>query len=76
MIREHDLIVLTCDVPEAALKEGDVGTVVDLHGEAGYEVEFSTVGGDTVAVVSLMAAQVRPVGPRDMYHSRSVERGA
>ena len=42
MIREHDLIVLTCDVPEAALKEGDVGTVVDLHGEAGYEVEFST----------------------------------
>ena len=30
-IREHDLVVLTADIPEENLKQGDVGTVVLLH---------------------------------------------
>ena len=45
-IREHDLVVLTADIPEEDLKQGDVGTVVLVHREsAGYEVEFATLAG-------------------------------
>ena len=44
MIKEHDRIVLTSDLPGEGLKAGDVGTVVHVHkqGEA-FEVEFLTL---------------------------------
>jgi hypothetical protein len=58
-------VVLTIDLPEHGLKRGDVGTIVLVHrGGQGYEVEFVTLDGETVAVASLSAAQVRgPSGP-------------
>ena len=41
MIKEHDIVVLTEDVPEEGLTAGDVGTVVHIHNNGeGYEVEF------------------------------------
>jgi hypothetical protein len=64
MIGELDSIVLTRDLPEHGLKRGDVGTVVLVHGTGGYEVEFMTLDGEIVAVVSLVSDQVRPVGRR------------
>jgi hypothetical protein len=73
MIHEHDRIVLTCDLPQHGLKRGDLGTVVHLHGESGYAVEFMTLDGDTVAVVSLARDQVRPVGPGEIDHARTLE---
>jgi hypothetical protein len=49
-IREHDLVVLTADIPEENLKQGDVGTVVLTHrAGAGYEAEFATLAGETLA---------------------------
>jgi hypothetical protein len=39
---------------------------------AGYEVEFTTLSGDTVAVVTLDATDVRPVEPREIVHARAV----
>lgn len=74
MIKELDIVVLTTDLPEYGLKEGDVGTVVLVHrnGE-GYEVEFVALNGETVAVVSLLASQVRPIGEREIAHARKVE---
>jgi len=43
MIKEHDYIVLTTDLPEDGLVVGDIGTVVHVHdGGAGCEVEFMT----------------------------------
>lgn len=73
MIQEHDRVVLTTDVPTDRLKAGDVGTVVHIHrsGEA-YEVEFMTLIGETVAVTTLLASQVRPVEPREITHARSL----
>jgi hypothetical protein len=71
MIRELDNVVLTVDLPEQCLKKGDVGTVVMLHGTAGYEVEFMTLGGETLAVVSLSKEQVRPVGSREIAQARA-----
>lgn len=62
IIKEHDIVVLTEDVPEEGLIAGDIGTVVHVHNNsAGYEVEFMTLAGQTIAVASLLAQQVRPV---------------
>ena len=73
MIREHDCIVLTQDIPELGLRAGDVGTVVHVHGDAaGYEVEFMTLTGRTVAVATVLPSQLRPVSPRDLAHVRQL----
>jgi len=73
MIRELDSVVLTVDLLEYGLKRGDVGTVVLVHGAEGYEVEFMTLDGQTVAVVSLATEQVRPVGARrEIAHARAI----
>jgi len=71
MIKEHDRVVLKTPVPAEGLEAGDVGTVVHLYrdGEA-YEVEFVTLDGHTAAIVTLEAAQVRPVTRRDLTHTR------
>ena len=74
MIKEHDCVVLTENVPVEGLQAGDVGTVVHIHqGGAGYEVEFMTLTGETVAVVTVLASQVRPIARRDLTHVRELE---
>lgn len=70
MIKELDTVVLTVDLPEYGLKKCDVGTVVLLHGDEGYEVEFMTLGGETLSVVSLSRDQVRHVGNREIAQAR------
>ena len=73
MIEEHDCIVLTQDVPAERLRAGDVGTVIHVHPDgAGYEVEFMTLVGETVAIVTLLPAQLRPVARHDLAHVREL----
>ncbi len=72
MLQETDIAVLMVDLPEHGLKAGDVGTVVLVHGLQGYEVEFMTLDGETVAVASLPANQVRPIAGREVAHVRSI----
>lgn len=73
-IKEHDVVVLTQDLPEERLTAGDVGTVIHVHdGGAGYEVEFMTLSGRTVAVATVMGSQVPAVTSRDLVHVREVE---
>jgi|SRR5882672_559629 len=56
-----------CDVLASALRSGDVGTVVHIHNNGeGYEVEFMTLTGQTIALASLLALQVRPVSRQDV----------
>ncbi len=43
------------------------------EGGAGYEVEFVTLDGETIAVVSLLPSQVRPIGRREVAHGRAFE---
>ncbi len=73
MIEELDSVILSADLPEHGLKGGDVGTVVLAHGQAGYEVEFMTLDGETLAVISLAPDQVRPIRHKEIAHARSVE---
>ncbi|MBX7073320.1 MAG: DUF4926 domain-containing protein [Pirellulales bacterium] len=76
MIKELDTVVLTVDLRELGLLRGDVGTVVLLHGDAGYEVEFASLKGETLAVVSLAASQVRPLGEREIAQARALDAAA
>ena len=77
MIKQFDLVLLaetlTADhLPPATsailfevpvLPAGAVGAVVEVYGNgAGYEVEFVSDAGDTLALVTLSPAQVRPAG--------------
>jgi hypothetical protein len=73
MIDELDCVVLTTNIPEHGLTAGDIGTVVMVH-EAGrgFEVEFVALDGETLAVASLSAAQIRPVAHREIAHARPV----
>jgi ATP-dependent exoDNAse (exonuclease V) alpha subunit len=71
MIVELDRVILTTDISEYSLEQGDIGTVVLVHQDGkGYEVEFVTLDGETVAIVSLLAAQVRPISSREIVHAR------
>lgn len=73
MIKEHECIVLLQDRPEDGLKAGDIGTVVHIHkGGAGYEVEFITLAGETVAIVTLLPSQLRPIARHDLAHVREI----
>jgi len=78
VISELDNVVLTTDLPEHGLKRGDLSTVVlvhdDDHGDnQGYEVEFVTLDGETVAVVSLFRSQLRPIGRREIAQARLLQ---
>ena len=77
MIKEYNEIVLLIDKPEKGLMKGDVGIVVEIYNNhEGYEVEFMTKEGKTVAVVTLEAHEVRPIGKKDMLHVRELELAA
>lgn len=74
MIKELDQIVLTSDVPEYGMKAGDIGTVVLVHeGGAGFEVEFVTLGGETVAVFSVAADRVRSIERHEIAMARNID---
>jgi hypothetical protein len=71
MIEELDRVILTVDLPVYGLRAGDIGTIVLVHdGSKGFEVEFVSLDGETVAVTSLFAYQVRSIGQREIAHAR------
>ena len=70
---ELDIVVLARSLPEHRLEEGDVGTVVHCYREgAALEVEFVTGEGDTVAVLTLEAGEVRLMEKREILHVRQM----
>ena len=73
-IKEHERVVLKSAVPAAGLEAGDVGTVVHIYRDGrAYEVEFTTLDGNTAAVVTAEASQVRPVHRREITHARELQ---
>lgn len=72
-VRELDCVVLRRDIPEHGLETGDVGAVVHRYadGEA-FEVEFVTGEGETVAVVTVAADELRHFGKREILHAREL----
>lgn len=73
MIEELDTVALARDLPEQGLTRGDLGTVVHVYqGGRAYEVEFTTLVGKTIAVVTLEPADVRPLRDQEIAHARQV----
>ena len=71
MVKEHERVVLTYDVPSEGLVTGDVGTIIHVYqDDQAYEVEFTTLDGKTAVVVTLEVSQVRPVGKHEITHAR------
>ena len=73
VIKVLDTVVLTKDLPEHMLKEGDLGAVVEVYSADGLEVEFVTGSGHTQALVTLKMSDVRAVGPADILAVRKVD---
>jgi hypothetical protein len=74
MIKEHDRVILKKEVPDHGLKTGDVGTVIHVQKKGvAFEVEFLTLQGETVAIATLEASQVRPVQKREITHARLLQ---
>ena len=63
MIKELDTIVLTHDIKEHHLQQGDVGAVLHCYASDGFEVEFVTGAGTT-------ADDIRPMGKGEILHAR------
>jgi hypothetical protein len=73
MIKQLDPVVLTKPLPEHRWHAGDVGWVAMVHdGGTGYEIEFVTLAGETVSVVTVTGEDVRPVQAKEIAHARRV----
>jgi hypothetical protein len=74
MIKEHDRVVLKSGLSAERLRAGDVGTVVHVYRDGlAYELEFTTLDGETAAVVTVEASQARPVHKREIAHARTLQ---
>ncbi len=62
-IAEHEYVVLTRDLAESGLRQGDVGVIVHIYGDhKAYEVEFAQ------HVLTVQAADVRRKDEREELH--------
>jgi hypothetical protein len=66
-----DTVVLTTDLPEHGLRAGDLGAIVELYDGENVEVEFVRATGETKALVTLNASDVRSVAANDMLAVRA-----
>jgi hypothetical protein len=74
MIKELETVVLSRDLPEYGLNQGDIGAVVHSYsGDQALEIEFVTGEGQTIAVVTLDAKDVRPMHANEILHVRELE---
>jgi hypothetical protein len=59
MLKEHDVVTVTADVPQENVSAGDVGAVVHCYPARDvYEVEVLDARGRTKGVVTLPGAQL------------------
>jgi hypothetical protein len=66
-----DTVVLKRDLPEHGLRAGDLGAVVELYEADGVEVEFVRASGQTKALITLRAGDLRSVAEDDMLAVRA-----
>jgi hypothetical protein len=52
-----DVVELLVNLPEAGLQLGAQGAIVEQYPDQSYEVEFANGTGETIALVTLAAAQ-------------------
>jgi len=67
-----DTVALTNDHPEAGLRQGDVGAIVEVLSQDAYEVEFVAASGRTQAQITLASSEIRALGDRDLISVRTL----
>jgi hypothetical protein len=73
MFKLLDTIVLKRDLPEAGLRAGDLGAIVEVHDADHFEVEFVAASGRTQALITLRSDDMRHVNDRDLIAVRSLQ---
>ena len=68
-----DTVALTHDIPNAGLRRGDLGAIVEVLAPDTMEVEFVAASGRTQALLALRLDDFRHVGDRDLIAVRSLE---
>lgn len=72
-IAELDHVALARDFPEHGLVSGDIGCVMMVHEDGkGFTIEFVSLGGKTVAILTVVAAAIRQLGAREIAHVREM----
>jgi hypothetical protein len=69
-VHRLDVVVLNEDMPAQGLRQGDLGTVVEIYAQEDLEVEFVTASSRTQALVTLPLSAVREVGDDDLIAVR------
>ena len=73
MLKAHDTVALTRDIPEQGLKAGDLGAIVHEYADGqAFEVEFVSLTGQTLALATLPMDAIRQVRDREIAHVRQV----
>lgn len=73
MYKLLDTVVLTRDVPEAGVRRGDLGAVVEVLSPDAMEVEFVSGSGRTQALLTLGVEDIRHLGDSDVISVRTLE---
>ncbi len=74
MIEDLDTVVLSRDLPDHGLKQGDIGAVEHSYKEGkAFEVEFIAGQGQTLAVVTLDSQDVRLMEDKEILHVRKFQ---
>ena len=72
-MKELDTVVLERDINEHGLQRGDIGAIVHRYNNGlAFEVEFVTGEGQTLAVLTLKAEDIRLMGQREILHVREL----
>jgi hypothetical protein len=73
MIQELDTVVLLHNITKYGLAKNDLGAVVHRYKNGvAFEVEFVTGDGQTVALVTLKAEEIRLMKQREILHVREL----
>jgi Domain of unknown function (DUF4926) len=73
-MQELERVALTEDLLEHNLKVGDIGMIVHTYGNnKGYEVEFVTLNGELIALVSVFPSQIRQLESDEIASARRVK---
>ena len=76
MFNVLDTVVLTRDLLDVGLRQGDLGAIVEVYGPNTFEVEFVAASGRTQALVTLTGDDIRHVGDQDLVSVRPLENAA
>ena len=73
-MKELERVALTEDLPEHGLKISDIGMILHIYADhKGYEVEFITLSGDLIALVSVYPSQIRQLEQDEIASARRVK---